>query len=177
MSRSALGLEDCASSSAAIVSSGLEVRLLCTVGLVRSFSLIYVGVGVGVDAAAGTYAAASRLPAIVLDAILNLPYLLISIRNALLPIAPHVIAPAPPAPPAPAPAPQPQPQPSAAAATSSSEKRAEGVDSEREHEHEPTSSDTGSEADVESNEGYGSGVGEWWVSLKSKAEKPGTDAA
>ena len=177
MSRSALGLEDCASSSAAIVSSGLEVRLLCTVGLVRSFSLIYVGVGVGVDAAAGTYAAASRLPAIVLDAILNLPYLLISIRNALLPIAPHVIAPAPPLPPAPAPAPQ--PQPAAAAATSSSEKRAEGVDSEHEHEHEhePTSSDTGSEADVESNEGYGSGVGESWVSLKSKAAKPGTDAA
>ncbi|KAI1791665.1 hypothetical protein LXA43DRAFT_389248 [Ganoderma leucocontextum] len=119
-----------------------------------------------VGAGAGTYAAASQLPSILLDAILNLPYFLISIRNALLPIAPHIIAPAPPVPPAVAPIPQP-----AAAAAASSEKQAEGTESE----HEPTSSDTGSEADVESNEGYGSGVGESWVSLKSKASPP--DAA
>ncbi|KAM5538033.1 hypothetical protein V8D89_008230 [Ganoderma adspersum] len=146
--------------------SPVAIRL----GLGRLRELIR-GDRVVVGAGAGTYAAASQLPAILLDAILNLPYLLISIRNALLPVAPHVIAPAPPAPPAPAPAPQ--PQPAAAAATSSSEKQAEGTDSE----HEPTSSDTGSEADVESNEGYGSGVGESWVSLKNKAARPGTDAA
>lgn len=111
--------------------------------------------------AAGTYAAASHLPAILLDAVLNLPYFLISIRNALLPIAPHVIAPAPRAPAR-------APQPAAAAASSTSEKQAEGPDSE----HEINSSDTGSEADVESNEG-----GESWVSLKNKASRSAPDVA
>ena len=114
---------------------------------------------------AGTYAAASHLPAILLDAILNLPYFLVSIRNALLPIAPHVIAPAPPAP---ARAQARAPQPAAAASSSTSEKQAEGPDSE----HEINSSDTGSEADVESNEG-----GESWVSLKNKASRSAPDVA
>lgn len=142
----------------------------------RGLSLVALRLGLGrlrefirgdrvvVGAGAGTYAATSHLPAILLDAILNLPYFIISIRNALLPIAPHAIAAGPPAPPAPAPA----PQPAAAASTSTSEKQAEGADSE----HEINSSDTGSEADVESNEG-----GESWVSLKSKASRSGPDPA
>ncbi|KAI1791659.1 hypothetical protein LXA43DRAFT_1094278 [Ganoderma leucocontextum] len=94
-----------------------------------------------------------------------LPQGLISIPNTLVPIASHVIA-APPV--SPALVPGPAPQPTAAAACS--EKQAEGTDSD----HEPNSSDTGSEADVESNEGYGSGVGESRVSLKSKASRPDT---
>ncbi|PIL24462.1 hypothetical protein GSI_14216 [Ganoderma sinense ZZ0214-1] len=162
----------------------------------RGLSVVAIRLGLGrlrelvrgdriVGAGAGTYAAAAELPAILLDAILNLPYFLISIRNALLPIAPHVIAPAPPARPAPTSAPAPQPSAAAASASSASasEKLAEGADSEHEHEHELNSSDTGSEADVESNEGgYGSGVGESWVSLKSKGKasaesQAGTDAA
>ncbi|TBU46448.1 hypothetical protein BD309DRAFT_988818 [Dichomitus squalens] len=108
-----------------------------------------------VGAGARTYAVAARLPVVLLDAVLNLPYLLISVRNALLPVAPHVVpaAPAPKA--APAPAPQ---QPPAPASEKTSEKAAEGTDSEHEH----NLSDAGSEADVESNEGYGSGVGESW---------------
>ncbi|KAL1944414.1 hypothetical protein VTO73DRAFT_2844 [Trametes versicolor] len=43
-----------------------------------------------------------------------------------------------------------------------------GTDSEPEHD------EAGSEADVESNEGYGSGVGESWVSLKSKPSERGS---
>ena len=116
--------------------------------------------------AAGTYALASQLPYIVLDAILNLPYFLISIRNALLPIAPHVV-PSAPAPRAPVPAPAPAPKQPGVPPAATSEKTTEGTDSEHEH----NSSDTGNEADVESNEGYGSGVGESWVSLKSKSAR------
>ena len=112
-------------------------------------------------AAARTYALAARLPAVLLDALLNVPYLLASARNALLPVPPRV----PVAPPAPAPAPGPAAVPPQAPVA---EKAQESTDSDREH------SETGSEADVESNEGgYGSGVGESWISLKSRPGEPG----
>ena len=105
---------------------------------------------------ARTYALAAQLPAILLDALLNIPYILFSIRNALLPVPPRVAIPPPAAPIQPASQP---PAPSSAV----TEKSHEGTDSDREI------SEAGSEADVESNEGgYGSGVGESWVSLKSK---------
>ena len=108
---------------------------------------------------AGTYAFASYLPAFLLDAILNFPYVLASVRNALLPIPPRVIMP----PPASAPAAAaPAQQPSLAQQTIA--EKHEGTDSDPEHD----ASEAGSEADVESNEGYGSGVGESWISLKSK---------
>jgi hypothetical protein len=42
---------------------------------------------------ARTYAYASSLPSFILDALLELPHILISIRNALLPIQPHVLPP------------------------------------------------------------------------------------
>ena len=114
-----------------------------------------------VSFAAGTYAMAARLPAILLDTLINIPYLLISIRNALLPVPPRV--PLPPPAPAQAPAAAPKNAPAHSAAAAALAKSQEGTDSDREH------SETGSEADVESNEGgYGSGVGESWVSLKGR---------
>ena len=48
---------------------------------------------------AATYAIASYLPPFFLDALLNLPAILISIRNKYLPIHPHIVHPLPPAPP------------------------------------------------------------------------------
>ena len=113
--------------------------------------------------AAHTYAFASYLPPLLLDALLNIPYFLASVRNALLPVPPRVILP-----PRAAAAAQPPPPPPAPAVEKQKQQAASsGTDSEHEHEHEH--SETGSEADVESN----SGVGESWVSLKSRS----TDAA
>ncbi len=102
--------------------------------------------------AAHTYAFASYLPPLLLDALLNIPYFLASIRNALLPIPPRVTVP----PPAAAAAHPPPPPP--AAVEKHPPAPSSGTDSEPEH------SETGSEADVESN----SGVGESWVSLRSR---------
>ncbi|KAI0748697.1 hypothetical protein C8Q80DRAFT_1173172 [Daedaleopsis nitida] len=145
-----------------VVSSGRKSEKGC------SATAAYLGLGrlrefirgdrVAVGAGAHTYAMASHLPSLLLDALLNVPYLLISIRNALLPIPPRVVVP----PPSAAAATQPPPL-APAAVDSLKEKQQEGTDSEHEH------SETGSEADVESgNEGSGSGVGESWVSLKSR---------
>ncbi|RDX47034.1 hypothetical protein OH76DRAFT_1406420 [Lentinus brumalis] len=106
-----------------------------------------------VGAGAHTYAFASYLPPLLLDALLNIPYFLASIRNALLPIPPRVTVP----PPAAAAA-QPPPPPPPASVGKLLEAPSSGTDSEPEH------SETGSEADVESN----SGVGESWVSLRSR---------
>ena len=114
--------------------------------------------------AAHTYAFASYLPPLLLDALLNIPYFLASVRNALLPVPPRVVVP----PRAAAAAQPPPPQPPVRPAEKQKQDAASsGTDSEHEHEHEH--SETGSEADVESN----SGVGESWVSLKSRS----TDAA
>jgi len=113
-----------------------------------------------VGAGARTYALASYLPARILDTILNIPHLLVSIRNALLPVPPRVVLPdAPIAPPVPPPTiilPAQKPESEAE----------EAIDSDPEHQQD--ASETGSEADVESNEGYGSGVGESWISLRDE---------
>ena len=136
---------------------GLEVSVLPRISA-RAVRLIIV-----VDVLAHTYAIASRLPAIVLDALLNIPYLLISIRNALLPVPPRVILPPPAAAAAAAPAAAPPRSVEAPAPAVEKQPVAEGTGTDSEHEH----SETGSEADVESN----SGVGESWVSLKSRSQE------
>ncbi|KAH9900876.1 hypothetical protein C8Q73DRAFT_637494 [Cubamyces lactineus] len=128
---------------------------------------LFRGDRVAVGAGAGTYAFASYLPAFLLDAVLNIPYLLVSIRNALLPIPPRVIMPPPPATTTAAAAPAQQPP----LVQQTIAEKHEGTDSDPEPEHD--ASEAGSEADVESNEGYGSGVGESWVSLKSKPSERG----
>ncbi|OSD08344.1 hypothetical protein PYCCODRAFT_1356478 [Trametes coccinea BRFM310] len=132
--------------------------------LTRIYEL-FRGDRIVVGAGAGTYAFASCLPAFLLDTLLNIPYILVSIRNALLPIQPHVILPPPPAASSIAPAPPVQPtQPAVAQQTIPEKPEGPGTDSDPERD----ASEAGSEADVESNEGYGSGVGESWVSLKSR---------
>ena len=111
---------------------------------------------------ARTYEAASRLPALILDTLLSLPHFLISIRNALIPIQPHIQLPeekqeVPLVAPVPRPAQQPRLALEDSPATS-------------DQEVHDVHSDHGSEADVESNEG--SGVGESWVSLKENEHSP-----
>ena len=101
---------------------------------------------------ARTYALASNLPALVLDALLSLPARLLALRNALLPVPPRLPYP-PPVPPATAAAPT-------AASAPPKQPEETPVDSENE-----ALSDTGSDADVESG-AEGSGVGESWISLK-----------
>lgn len=101
---------------------------------------------------ARTYALAANLPALILDALLNLPTFLISIRNAMLPIPPRVALPYPP-PVSPTARVQSKEKPTSSQAS---------VDSDPEHD---VASDNGSDADVESS-GYGSGVGESWISLQ-----------
>jgi len=63
-------------------------------GLHRKFrgDRIFIGAG------AATYTIASYLPSFVLDTLLNLPAILVSLRNKYVPIQPNVIAPLPPAP-------------------------------------------------------------------------------
>ncbi|KAF5373655.1 hypothetical protein D9758_000779 [Tetrapyrgos nigripes] len=111
-----------------------------------------------VGAGAYTYKVASHLPSLVLDTLLNLPAFLISIRNALLPTQPFVMPrrlgsdvhfPHPPASPA---------GPPSTTARSKPE-------SEHDESSNNELSETGSEADVESNEGDGTGVESSWVPL------------
>ncbi|KAL4246110.1 hypothetical protein ABKN59_003283 [Abortiporus biennis] len=102
-----------------------------------------------VGAGAQTYALASSLPSLLLDALINLPHFLISIRNALLPLPPPVVSPYPP------------PVPPTAEASEASDPESE----QHVSDEGDASSDVGSEADVESN----SGVGESWISLKPGA--------
>lgn len=110
---------------------------------------------------ARTYALASTLPALILDALLNLPQFLISLRNSLLPVPPPIMPyPLPERPVAPAPA--------AAQRRPLAERAPPPVDSDSDHQAD-TSSEAGSEADVESNEG--SGVGESWISLHQDARE------
>lgn len=111
--------------------------------------------------AARTYALASYLPGVLLDAILNVPHFLVSVRNALLPVQPHIILPqsayVPPVPP-------PGPAPEAPALEQKQATRERAADSDPE-QHD-NASENGSEADVESN--AGSGVGESWISVKDE---------
>ncbi|CAL1705225.1 unnamed protein product [Somion occarium] len=114
---------------------------------------------VTVGAGAGTYAIASRLPTLVLDSLLAFPHILISIRNALLLTPPTV--------------PDPPPQQIDIVAPAPRKVESASILSSSDHEHtdNDVASDHGSEADVESNSGYGSGVGESWISLKKNREE------
>ncbi|KAH8106858.1 hypothetical protein BXZ70DRAFT_915360 [Cristinia sonorae] len=115
-----------------------------------------------VGSGARTYVLASYLPSIILDGLLNLPHFLLSIRNALLPIQPHIIPrEAKPSAPLVAPAPRPAQQ---------QRLRIEDSPPSSDQDVQDVASDVGSDADVESNEG--SGVGESWVSLKEGEHSP-----
>ncbi|TFY58770.1 hypothetical protein EVG20_g8026 [Dentipellis fragilis] len=119
-----------------------------------------------VGAGASTYALASCLPTALLDAILSIPHRLFSLQSALRP-APDSLAPSPPSYTVPAPAPAAKPytvQPQAEEEASAG--------SEQEQERHDVS-ETGSEADVESNAGDGVGMGESWVSLKTRSSQAG----
>jgi hypothetical protein len=99
------------------------------------------------------YGIASHLPSYLLDALINIPQFLISIRNSLLPVPPAI--------------PQSQPpasEPPAAPTT------AADVDTKADDQESGNDlSEPGSEADVESNAGDGSSVDNSWVSLKKKS--------
>ncbi|KAK0484044.1 hypothetical protein IW261DRAFT_1466403 [Armillaria novae-zelandiae] len=97
-----------------------------------------------VGAGAHTYRLASVLPSLILDTLLNVPYWLIAMRNALLPTQPFVRPP-----PALDPVVEPQAEPH--------------LESEAEDGNE-----SGSEADVESNSGEGAAS---WVRLKKSASE------
>ncbi|OCH85708.1 hypothetical protein OBBRIDRAFT_762634, partial [Obba rivulosa] len=119
-----------------------------------------------VGAGAGTYAVASYLPSIILDTLLNLPHILASLRNSVVPIPPRVL-PQRPLPPVNGPA-----AVAAHATVPQVEKRL--VEESQSSDPEPVPeqeqlSETSSDADVESNSGYGSAVGESWVSLSGRA--------
>ena len=94
----------------------------------------------------------------LLDAILNVPHFLVSVRNALLPVQPHIILPqsayVPPVPPS-------APAPEAPALEQKQATQERAADSDHDN-----ASENGSEADVESN--AGSGVGESWISVKDE---------
>ncbi|KZV69046.1 hypothetical protein PENSPDRAFT_652731 [Peniophora sp. CONT] len=102
-----------------------------------------------VGAGAFSYTLASNLPHALLDVILNLPYLLVSVRNALLPVPPLVTIPR-----------EPLPEPTRAAPAPAAQ-----TDSAPASDH--AESDVGSDADVESNlsSGENSGVESSWISL------------
>ena len=111
---------------------------------------------------ATTYMMASYLPTSVLDVILNLPHFLLSVRNALLPVPPRIALPLEKGVPFPA---------SVAAVTAPRDAAAPVQAKKQEVDSSANVSDldvseTGSEVDVESN--AGEGVGDSWVSLKSK---------
>ncbi|KAI0340063.1 hypothetical protein BDW22DRAFT_1421839 [Trametopsis cervina] len=113
---------------------------------------------IAVGAGAWTYTIASKLPSILLDSLLVLPHFILSIHNAILPVPPHVT---------PLPPPVPAPHPAQAAPQAHQAPAGSAPVSDAEHE-----SDHGSDADVESS-GYGSGVGESWISLQPDvAEQP-----
>ncbi len=103
-----------------------------------------------------TYAIASKLPTTILDGLLTFPHILLSVRNTLfgrnaLPYPPPPVVPSTTRIPAAA---HPRQQPPAIDPAG---------ESDAEHE---TLSQNGSDADVESSSGYGSGVGESWISLQ-----------
>ncbi|KAF8226776.1 hypothetical protein L208DRAFT_1393274 [Tricholoma matsutake] len=98
-----------------------------------------------IGAGANTYRIASHLPSLILDGLLNVPYILISIRNRILPVEPFLRRPPDfPLPPPVAP------------------KRASTTNDNEGHERDESGnerSETNSEADVESN------ASESWISL------------
>ncbi|KAF8891191.1 hypothetical protein BD779DRAFT_1513732 [Infundibulicybe gibba] len=106
-----------------------------------------------VGAGASTYRLASHFPAFLLDGLLNLPHVLISIRNALLPASPFVL------PPSPRTAPRSHPVPHTTPTPQLDEARPNTAS-------DNDQSDTTSDVDVESNSG-GSGA-DSWVRLKTE---------
>jgi hypothetical protein len=111
-----------------------------------------------IRASANTYRLASYLPSYILDALLNLPSVLISIRNRLLPVQPRLDPNAPLGPATAPPAPITL-APSASAAVSETEQDAEA-------------SETASEADVEGGSIDGSsGAESTWVSLGKRGQR------
>ncbi|KAI0820215.1 hypothetical protein BC628DRAFT_1423141 [Trametes gibbosa] len=150
-----------------VVGGGGRGRFTCSNFVLRwalgSFHELVRGDRVVVGAGAGTYAIASYLPAFWLDTLLNIPYIIVAIRNALLPIPPPIMDVRP---------------PQEIASASAEAKRVVPQETPEKHEgpdgeHEHSASETGSEADVESN----SGVGESWVSLKTKPADGGSNHA
>ncbi|KAH7926637.1 hypothetical protein BV22DRAFT_1032635 [Leucogyrophana mollusca] len=124
---------------------------------------------IAVGAGATTYTLASFLPPILLDGLLNLPHVLIGLRNRLLPVPPAQVYPAP-EPPRTAPAPAAASgvlPPSAAASTVLPAATASSSLTLNNEEplSDPESHETGSEADVESNSGDGNGTESSWISL------------
>ncbi|KAJ7219587.1 hypothetical protein GGX14DRAFT_592890 [Mycena pura] len=134
-------------------------------------SLFGLGLGIGrirnwlrgerfsVGAGASTYKFASFLPPLLLDALINIPHFLITLRNAIVPVQPFVRRP-PPVPPL-------QRAEDSPTAANAARNRSEEEDSNS-SAHEL--SETGSEADVESNSGEHTGVGSWVSLKKSHAE-------
>ncbi|KAJ7074165.1 hypothetical protein C8F01DRAFT_1205345 [Mycena amicta] len=131
------------------------------------FGLTVFGVGLGlgrlrnyirgerfsVGAGASTYKFASFLPPVLLDVLINIPHLLISIRNALLPTQPFVRPP--------------RTLPAVESANAQREPAANMNAAESDSAHELSEPETGSEADVESNSGDHPAIGGGsWVSLK-----------
>ncbi|KAJ6525759.1 hypothetical protein B0H19DRAFT_1385952 [Mycena capillaripes] len=110
-----------------------------------------------VGAGASTYKFASFLPPLLLDTLISIPHFLISLRNALLPVQPHIRPP-----PSLPPVQHAQDPPTAAR--------------NEEDESGNDLSETGSEADVESNPGDGTGV-DSWVSLKRNQGDIGVEGA
>jgi len=132
-----------------VVSGGRHGMSICGTQLgLGKFRNWIRGERFSVGAGATTYRLASHLPSHILDTLLKIPHLLVSIRNALLPIPPTLPS-LPPTPPAPV------------VALDSA-----GHAGEQEGGHEGRNDDTGSEPDVESN----SGESESWVSLKKRQE-------
>ncbi|TFK54712.1 hypothetical protein OE88DRAFT_1723242 [Heliocybe sulcata] len=145
-----------------VVSGGRTSRMTLLgldVGLGRIRNWIR-GERFAVGAGAGTYALASYLPTLILDGLLNLPHFLMSIRNALVPIAPRVPLPSTLAVESTYPPPVP-PETGVQATSSDSAPSSEG---EHQDGHD---NDSASEADVESNADTG-GVSESWVNLHDR---------
>jgi hypothetical protein len=107
---------------------------------------------------ARTYAYASNLPPFLLDALLNLPYILLSIRNALIPIQPYIRDPPRSKPTSTQPAPAARKLIEAGPESSPSESGKSEASAHGHHEGPSSDIETGSEADVESNTEHDSGA-------------------
>ncbi|KAI0053873.1 hypothetical protein FA95DRAFT_1551638 [Auriscalpium vulgare] len=151
------------------VNSAVDV---VTYGHMRSISIAGFSINLGsmfkwigcsryaLGAGATTYAIASLLPSILLDAIVAFPHALMLLRNTIRPSPPSI--------PGAMPATAPPPPVTPTAARPSPKSDSDVADSGAASEHEEhDASETGSEADVESNSGDGAGVGDSWVSLKT----------
>ncbi|KAL1732465.1 hypothetical protein EV714DRAFT_206608 [Schizophyllum commune] len=114
----------------------------------------YRGDQFSVGAGSTTYRLASHLPTSLLDTLLNFPYYLIAVRNALLPAQPFVIPPT---------DVEELPLPAATAAGAHKQTTSENDESSGNER-----SETGSDADVESNNtGDASSVDHSWISLNT----------